>query len=132
MESPEDGSPVHPIDRRKATLRRRRRLSKRQGALNGHVYQDSRTQVASLFKDRRIASKEVQSPERRAHPTRYSSESAKNLIRSDDGSTARREQDSDDPDQAGRSDKQWKLDRKDRERCRSFDNSDSKLMARSR
>lgn len=133
VESPEDGSPIHPIDRRKATLRRRRRLSKRQRSLNVHIYQDSRVvQVASLSGDRRLASKEAQLPEQRSDLARYTVKSAKNLIRSGGDSSARQGDDSDDPDQDRGSNKQWERDRKFGERCLPSDSSVSKLMARSR
>ncbi|XP_076674694.1 uncharacterized protein LOC143372435 [Andrena cerasifolii] len=128
----EGRSPVYPIARRKATLRRRRRLSKRQGPLNVHVYQESRVrQAASLSKDHRVASKEVQPAERGSDPTRYSAKSAKNLIRSAEGSATRREDDSDDRERGERSSKHWQLHSIFRERCRPSNNSISKLMARS-
>ncbi|XP_076182991.1 uncharacterized protein LOC143154856 [Ptiloglossa arizonensis] len=130
-ESPEDRSPIYPIDRRKATLRRRRRLSKRRGPLNVHIYQEGRApEVASLSKGHRVLSKEAQLPERRSDPARYSANSAKNLIRSWEESTTRQYDDSDDPDQGGRSDKHRDLDRTFGERCRPSDKSVLKLMAR--
>ncbi|XP_043254221.1 uncharacterized protein LOC122398442 [Colletes gigas] len=129
-ESPEDRSLIYPIERRKATLRRRRRLSRRRGPLNVHIYQDGRA-VASLSKDHRVLSKETQPADRRSDPSRYSVKSAKNLIRSCEESTTRQEDDSDDPDRGRGSNKHWELDRTFRERCRPTDKFVSKLMARS-
>ncbi|KAK9295619.1 hypothetical protein QLX08_010110 [Tetragonisca angustula] len=120
--------PVYPIDRRKATFRRRRRLSKRQTSVNVHVYQE---QARSLSEDRRVGSKEAQLPERRSDLARYTTESVKNLIRSRGGSSTRQDDDSDDPDRDRRSNNQWRRDRIFEERCRPSDNSVSKLMARS-
>ena len=121
--------PVYPIDRRKATFRRRRRLSNRQTSVNVHVYQE---QARSLSEDRRVGSKEAQLPERRSNLARYTTESVKNLIRSRGGSSTRQDDDSDDPDRDRRSNNQWRRDRIFEERCRPSDNSVSKLMARSR
>ncbi|CAL7947435.1 unnamed protein product [Xylocopa violacea] len=130
VETPEDRSPIYPIDRRKATLRRRRRLSRRQRPLNAHIYQGGRvTQVASLPGDRRDASKAVQLPERRSDLVRYTVESAKNLIRSGGDSSARQDEDSD--DQRRESDEHWKRDGIFGERCRPSDSFVPKLMARS-
>ncbi|KAK1133723.1 hypothetical protein K0M31_011517 [Melipona bicolor] len=120
--------PVYPVDRRKAALRRRRRLSKRRTPVNAHVYQE---QARSLSEDRRAGSKKVQLPERRSDLARYTTESAKNLIRSRGGSSTRQDDDSDDPDRDRRSNNQWRRDRTFEERCRPSDNSVSKLMARS-
>ncbi|CAK9823145.1 unnamed protein product [Anthophora retusa] len=132
VETSEDRSFIYPIDRRKATLRRRRRLSKRQRPLSVHIYQDSRVvQAASLSEDRRAVSKEVQLLERRSDLARYTVNSAKNLIRSRGDSSTHQDDDSDDPDQDRRFDKQRKHERTFRERCRPSDNSVSKLMARS-
>ncbi|XP_076386689.1 uncharacterized protein LOC100877623 isoform X2 [Megachile rotundata] len=131
LETPEEGSPTYPIDRGKDTLRRRRRPSKRQRPLNVHIYQGSRVlQVASLSKDHRVPSKEVRLAEQRSDPVRYTVRSAKNLIRSEEGSSTRQDDDSGDLDQAGRSDKHWEFDRTFGERCRPSDNSVLKLMAR--
>ncbi|XP_076380872.1 uncharacterized protein LOC117220794 isoform X3 [Megalopta genalis] len=117
--------PVYPIDRGQATLRRRRRLSRRRGPL-AHIYRE-RAEAGSLSKDRRrVTGKEAQ--ERRPDPTRYSAKSAKNLIRSSSASC--QEDDSDDPDQARRSDKHRLIDKTRGERCRPLNNAVSKLMAR--
>ncbi|XP_054006973.1 uncharacterized protein LOC128891506 [Hylaeus anthracinus] len=132
VESPEDRSPIYSIERTKATLRRRRRLSKRRGPLNVHTYQDNRgPEVASTSKGHRVLSKEAQQAERRFDPSRYSAKSAKNLIRSCEGSSTRQDDDSDDPDQGRRSDKHRNLDETFGERCRPSDKPVLKLMARS-
>ncbi|XP_076278255.1 uncharacterized protein LOC143208067 isoform X2 [Lasioglossum baleicum] len=128
---PIDQGPVYPIDRGQATLRRRRRrrLSRRRGPL-AHIYLEKTKEVASLSKDRRVAKKEAHPAGQRSDPARYLAKSAKNLIRSSEGSTSCQEDDSDDPDQAGRSDKHRLIDKTCRERCRPSNNTASKLMAR--
>ncbi|XP_071856238.1 uncharacterized protein [Bombus fervidus] len=129
--SPEHRPPIYLTDRRKATLRRRR-LSKRRRPLNVHIYQDSRVvQARSLSEDHRVGPKEVQLAEQRSDLVKYTVKSAKNLIRSEGDSSTRQDDDSDDPDQDRRTNKQWKHDRIFGERCCPSDNSVSKLMARS-
>lgn len=134
-ETSEDRSPVYPAERRKATLRRRRRLSKRQRPVNVHIYQDSRVvQVGSLSENHRFASKGgVHLQDQRSDLARYTINTAKNLIRSEDDTSTRQDDDSDDPERDIRTGEQWKRDRGFfGERCRPSDNPVSKLMAHSR
>lgn len=133
-ETSEDRSPVYPAERRKATLRRRRRLSKRQRPVNVHIYQDSRVvQVGSLSENHRFASKGgVHLQDQRSDLARYTINTAKNLIRSEDDTSTRQDDDSDDPERDIRTGEQWKRDRGFfGERCRPSDNPVSKLMAHS-
>lgn len=133
-ETSEDRSPIYPAERRRATLRRRRRLSKRQRPVNVHIYQDSRVvQVGSLSENHRFASKGVHLQDQRSDLARYTINTAKNLIRSEDDTSTRQDDDSDDPERDIRTGEQWKRDRGFfGERCRPSDNPASKLMAHSR
>ncbi|XP_043787863.1 uncharacterized protein LOC122712356 [Apis laboriosa] len=132
-ETSEDRSPIYPAERRKVTLRRRRRLSKRQRPVNVHIYQDSRVvQVGSLSENHRFASKGVHLQDQRSDLARYTINTAKNLIRSEDDTSTRQDDDSDDPERDIRTGEQWKRDRSFfGERCRPSDNPVSKLMAHS-
>ncbi|XP_078044683.1 uncharacterized protein LOC144474074 [Augochlora pura] len=118
---------VYPIDRGQATLRRRRRLSRRRGSL-ARVCRGRAEAGGSLSKDRRRVTAGKEPRERRPDPAGHSARSAKNLIRSSSASC--REDDSDDPDQCRRSDKHRLVDRTRWERCRPLNNAVSKLMAR--
>nr|XP_031840704.1 uncharacterized protein LOC116430545 [Nomia melanderi] len=117
---------VDSIDRGKATLRRRRRLSRQRGPL-GHAYREV---GGSQVVDHRVAGIEEQRARRRSDPARYSANSAKNLIRSSEGSASCQEDDSDDPDQIGGSEKHRTIGRTFGERCSPSNDAISKLMAR--